>query len=245
MSKFVYFFDEGRRLASQSDPNAERNMLGGKGAGLAEMTAAGLPVPSGFTITTEACLSFYDSGRRFPPGLQAEVDAAMAELQKRTGKEFGSVEQSAARLRAQRGARLDARDDGYDPQPRAQRRDRRRPGAAHQQRALRLGRLPALHHDVLQRRARHREGPLRRADRGGAGPRRTCATDPSSTPQPGSGSLPASRRSCARTAKTFRRTSTHSSSPRSKPSSIPGTPSAPSTIAGTTRFPTIGARPST
>ena len=52
MSKFVYFFDEGRRLASQSDPNAERNMLGGKGAGLAEMTAAGLPVPSGFTITT-------------------------------------------------------------------------------------------------------------------------------------------------------------------------------------------------
>ena len=92
MSKFVYFFDEGRRLASQSDPNAERNMLGGKGAGLAEMTAAGLPVPSGFTITTEACLSFYDSGRRFPHGLQAEIDAAMAQLQKRTGKRFGSVD---------------------------------------------------------------------------------------------------------------------------------------------------------
>ena len=84
MTKYVYFFDEARTLASDSDPNAARNLLGGKGAGLAEMTAAGLPVPSGFTITTQACLRFYDAGGKFPDGLQAQVDVAMRELQKRT-----------------------------------------------------------------------------------------------------------------------------------------------------------------
>jgi pyruvate,orthophosphate dikinase len=89
VSKFVYFFDEAARLAPDSDPNAVRNLLGGKGAGLAEMTAAGLPVPSGFTITTDACLRFYDSGGKFPDGLQVQVDAAMRELEKRTGKRFG------------------------------------------------------------------------------------------------------------------------------------------------------------
>jgi pyruvate,orthophosphate dikinase len=89
VTKFVYSFDEARALASDSDPNAMRNLLGGKGAGLAEMTAAGLPVPSGFTITTEACLRFYDAGGKFPDGLQEQVDIAMRELEKRTGKRFG------------------------------------------------------------------------------------------------------------------------------------------------------------
>jgi pyruvate,orthophosphate dikinase len=92
VTKFVYFFDEARTLASDSDPSALRNLLGGKGAGLAEMTAAGLPVPSGFTITTEACLRFYDAGGKFPDGLQAQVDVAMRELEKRTGKKFGIAE---------------------------------------------------------------------------------------------------------------------------------------------------------
>jgi pyruvate, orthophosphate dikinase len=92
VTKFVYFFDEARALASDSDPNAMRNLLGGKGAGLSEMTAAGLPVPSGFTITTEACLRFYDAGGKFPDGLQEQVDVAMRELEKRTGKRFGIAE---------------------------------------------------------------------------------------------------------------------------------------------------------
>src|SRR5581483_2688538 len=83
-AKYVFFFDEGDA--------SMKNLLGGKGAGLAEMTSAGLPVPSGFTISTEACLAFYDSGRRFPEGLPAQIGAAMHELEKRTGKEFGSVE---------------------------------------------------------------------------------------------------------------------------------------------------------
>jgi pyruvate, orthophosphate dikinase len=91
-TKYVYFFDEGEALRDPSDPNAMRNALGGKGAGLAEMTAAGLPVPSGFTITTAACLRFYDAGGVFPQGLQSQIDAAMHELETRTGKGFGMVE---------------------------------------------------------------------------------------------------------------------------------------------------------
>jgi len=89
--KYVYFFDEGDSLRVPSEPNAMRNMLGGKGAGLAEMTAAGLPVPSGFTITTEACLRFYDAGGTFPEGLQDQIDVAMRELETRAGKGFGDV----------------------------------------------------------------------------------------------------------------------------------------------------------
>jgi pyruvate,orthophosphate dikinase len=83
-SQYVYFFEQGNATM--------RDLLGGKGAGLAEMTSAGLPVPSGFTITTEACLRFYESGRSFPDGLEEQVYLAMRELEKRTGKGFGSVE---------------------------------------------------------------------------------------------------------------------------------------------------------
>ena len=67
--KDLYFFNES---------NTSRDLLGGKGAGLAEMTAAGLPVPPGFTITTQACLQYYADGRVFPEGLIARVDAAVA-----------------------------------------------------------------------------------------------------------------------------------------------------------------------
>ncbi|MGC1761151.1 MAG: pyruvate, phosphate dikinase [Candidatus Cybelea sp.] len=89
--KYVYFFEEGEELRASSDPNSMRNMLGGKGAGLAEMTAAGLPVPSGFTITTQACLQFYEAGGVFPSGLQDQIDQGMRELETRTGKGFGNV----------------------------------------------------------------------------------------------------------------------------------------------------------
>jgi pyruvate, orthophosphate dikinase len=91
-TRYVYFFDQGEALRVPSEPSAMRNMLGGKGAGLAEMTAAGLPVPSGFTITTQACLRFYEAGGLFPDGLQDEIDAAMRELETRTGKAFGGLE---------------------------------------------------------------------------------------------------------------------------------------------------------
>src|SRR5574341_946518 len=69
-----------------------RELLGGKGAGLAEMSRIGLPVPPGFTITTEACLEYYRRDRKFPAGLLDEVRARMRTVEERTGKRFGDPE---------------------------------------------------------------------------------------------------------------------------------------------------------
>jgi len=69
-----------------------QNILGGKGAGLAEMTQAGLPVPPGFTITAQTCLEFYELGRRFPGGLDADIMAHVRALENETGKTFGGTE---------------------------------------------------------------------------------------------------------------------------------------------------------
>ncbi|MGB8964311.1 MAG: pyruvate, phosphate dikinase [Candidatus Cybelea sp.] len=87
--KYLYFFDDKPELAPGT---SIRDLLGGKGAGLEEMTAAGLPVPSGFTITTDACLRFYEAAGVFPEGLQEQIDGAMEKLQSRTGKGFGSID---------------------------------------------------------------------------------------------------------------------------------------------------------
>jgi RNA polymerase sigma factor (sigma-70 family) len=66
-------------------------LLGGKGAGLAEMTNIGLPVPGGFTITTEACAEYYRLGKKFPPGLADQVDANLTKLERVTGKQLGDA----------------------------------------------------------------------------------------------------------------------------------------------------------
>jgi pyruvate, orthophosphate dikinase len=66
-----------------------RDLLGGKGAGLAEMTRAGLPVPPGFTITTEACNDYFAAGEQLPDGLWDDVTEAMSEVEQVTGKGFG------------------------------------------------------------------------------------------------------------------------------------------------------------
>ncbi len=80
--KWVYLFSEG---------NADmRTLLGGKGAGVAEMTNAGLPVPPGFTITTEACIAYYEAGKRFPQGMWEQVLAALKIVEQQTGKGFGN-----------------------------------------------------------------------------------------------------------------------------------------------------------
>lgn len=81
--KFVYLFEEGNKDM--------RALLGGKGANLAEMTKIGLPVPQGFTITTEACNEFFDAQRQLPEGLLDEAWAAMAKLEEKTGKKFGDA----------------------------------------------------------------------------------------------------------------------------------------------------------
>jgi len=67
-----------------------RDLLGGKGAGLAEMTKAGLCVPPGFTITTEACNDYFANGERLPVGLLDDVTAAIGALERKTDKRFGS-----------------------------------------------------------------------------------------------------------------------------------------------------------
>ncbi|PTY00038.1 pyruvate, phosphate dikinase [Verrucomicrobia bacterium LW23] len=86
--RYVYFFGEGK-----ADGRGDmKPLLGGKGAGLAEMTRIGLPVPPGFTITTEVCTWFYEHGQQYPPQLKPQILAAMARLEKLLGKRFGDEE---------------------------------------------------------------------------------------------------------------------------------------------------------
>lgn len=79
--KYVYHFKDAHGLGKE--------LLGGKGAGLAEMTYIGVPIPEGFTITTEACTLYYDSGKNIPESVVSEIKAAVKELEKMTGKNFG------------------------------------------------------------------------------------------------------------------------------------------------------------
>src|ERR1700728_1032413 len=86
--KWVYAFGGGKAEARAN----MRNLLGGKGAGLAEMAHLGLPVPPGFTITTEVCTYFYDHGKSYPKDLKAQVEAALAEVGRITKRKFGEAE---------------------------------------------------------------------------------------------------------------------------------------------------------
>src|ERR1044071_8068233 len=84
-NKYVYIFAGGK-----ADGRGDmKDLLGGKGAGLAEMTNAGLPVPPGFTITTEACNAYYGVGARFPEGMWEQTLDAMKEVERASGKKFG------------------------------------------------------------------------------------------------------------------------------------------------------------
>ena len=85
MVKWVYAFGDGR-AEGRADM---RNLLGGKGANLAEMSNLGLPVPPGFTISTEVCTHYYANGRSYPATLAGEVDAALGEVSRLTGRAFG------------------------------------------------------------------------------------------------------------------------------------------------------------
>ena len=69
-----------------------RNLLGGKGANLAEMTKLGLPVPQGFTISTEACTQYYEDGRQINDEIQAQINEAIVKMEEITGKKFGDLE---------------------------------------------------------------------------------------------------------------------------------------------------------
>ena len=84
MAKWVYMFTEGNATM--------RNLLGGKGANLAEMTSLGLPVPQGFTITTEACTQYYEDGRKINDEIMAQIMEAIVKMEGVTGKKFGDKE---------------------------------------------------------------------------------------------------------------------------------------------------------
>ena len=116
--KRVYSFGAGKGDGDGS----MKPLLGGKGANLAEMSRIGLPVPPGFTITTEVCTYFYDNKRTYPPELDAQMRAAMAGMEKIMGTKFGDTGQHpAAGGGAIGGARLDAGHDGHDPEPGSER----------------------------------------------------------------------------------------------------------------------------
>ena len=87
-SRYVYYFGDGHADGAGN----MKPLLGGKGANLHEMTRIGLPVPPGFTITTEVCTYFYDHERSYPPQLEAEVAAALAKVEKSAGKKLGDKE---------------------------------------------------------------------------------------------------------------------------------------------------------
>src|SRR5438445_3871267 len=81
--KWVYLFEEG-----SGDNKA---LFGGKGAGLCEMTQAGLPVPPGLIVTTEACNAYYANGKKFPEGMWEQVTAALHEVETKVGKRLGEA----------------------------------------------------------------------------------------------------------------------------------------------------------
>ncbi len=156
-------------LRAATDPRTQdKTIVGGKGANLAEMAGIGLPVPPGFTITTEECVR-YLRGRRGLLGRPAGRSRRRRSPISRhaVGKKLRRCRRSAAGLGPLGRAGVDAGHDGYRAQPRAQRCDRRRPRRDLRRRALRVGQLSPLHPDVFRRRARARS----RAVRGSAGDR--------------------------------------------------------------------------
>ena len=88
MTKWVYSFGDGKAEGGTE----MRNLLGGKGANLAEMSALGIPVPPGFTIPTDVCVFYYDNQNTYPDELKAQVETAMVDMESALGNGFGSVE---------------------------------------------------------------------------------------------------------------------------------------------------------
>ncbi len=148
-TKYVYSFGGGK-----ADGNGKmKDVLGGKGAGLAEMTNAGLPVPPGFTIQTEACREYMRGG--LSPDIDRQMDEALAKLEALQGQKLGTGENPLAGQRPFGREVLHARHDGHDSEPRAERRERAGIGQAQQQSALRRRLLSPPDPDVRQRRSRH------------------------------------------------------------------------------------------
>ena len=156
-NRYVYDFDE--------PSGGGKELLGGKGVGLAEMTALGVPVPAGFTITTDACRAYMTQGKQLPAGLEDEVGRARRAPRGAHGQALRRRVRSAARLGPLGRGGLDAGDDGHDPQPRPERQGGRGTGALDRERPLRVRLVPPPDPDVRRGRGRHRRAPLRAAAR--------------------------------------------------------------------------------
>ena len=107
--KYVYLFSEGDA--------SMRNLLGGKGANLAEMTTLGLPVPQGFTISTEACTKYYEDGKTIDSSIVAEIYEAIAKTEEIAGKKIWRSGKSFLGFRAFGRSGFHAWNDGYDFEP--------------------------------------------------------------------------------------------------------------------------------
>ncbi len=169
MKKYVYAFGGG----TADGDGKMKDVLGGKGAGLAEMSRAGVPVPPGFTISTEVCNIYFQNKNSVPKDISEEIAQALADLEKKMGKKLGDAIRSAAGERALRRQVLHARHDEHHPQSGLERQNRRGPGQKERQSALRLRLLSPLHPDVRRSGARHRHAQvrshLRRAQEEGEG----------------------------------------------------------------------------
>ena len=217
-AKWVYRFGNGKAEGRAG----MRDLLGGKGAGLAEMANLGLPVPPGFTITTAVCTQFYANNKRYPATPRAgRRRADRGRSHHRQG--IRRRRQSAPGVGALGRARVHARHDGHGAQSRPQRQDGRGAGAQIGRPALRLRFLSPLHHDVFGRRARPRASPLRGNPRRPQGQERLHARHRSV-----GGRLDRARSSATRsgskrsTASRSRRIRTSSCGGRSAPCSAPG-----------------------
>ena len=146
-----------------------RDLLGGKGANLAEMTQVlgEARVPAGFTVTTEACVAYMDSGGEKPQGLDDQVDEALGRLEREAGRRLGDGEDPLL-VSVRSGARV-SMPGMLDTVLNLGLNDRSVAGLAEQdgQRALRAGLVQAAGPDVRQRRSRHTRRALRGCDRGG------------------------------------------------------------------------------
>ena len=229
MKKYVYSFGNG----TADGDGKMKDTLGGKGAGLAEMCRAKLPVPPGFTISTEVCNIYFQNNNKVPQEVQEQMLECLRILEERMGQKLGDADNPLL-VSVRSGAKFSMpgmMDTILNLGP--ERQDREGARGQGGRRALRLRLLPPLHPDVRQRRAGHPEGRvrarLRRPEEEGrreAGyrpeRRRTCR--PSS---------PATRSWCRRRpASRSRRMPCSSWRAPATPCSAPGSTTAPSTTAG-------------
>ena len=235
-----------------------KDLLGGKGAGLAEMTLAGLPTPPGFTITTEACNDYFAGGKQLPAGLWDDVLGAMKQVEERSGKGFGDPENPLL-VSVRSGAKFSmpgmmdtVLNLGLNEETLqgliALTGNERFGWDAYRRFIAMFGRIVM---DVAPRVVTNPDGSTAEYNRfDDALDRRSTPTARSRTrtstrPPSRRSSSPTRRSSASRRAASSRRTSTSSSTSPSRRSSPPGSASAPTTTAPARRSPTTSAPPST